>query len=178
MVRRVIFQRERANARGAGIGIHGAHGLPLPAWTQAALGANERLKLYLRALQAVAVHAEHPECETLDLTTETGVAQGDASWLRGLPATASRVDGALRIPDLQRLVRRLSNDLGVIDVNGHRMLHRLGGWQGWLTKLHGYQLASEQLRSLTRSVRAEGCDSFHLRQVSGREPVRPLTRTR
>ncbi|MFZ5520802.1 MAG: phosphate transport regulator [Pseudomonadota bacterium] len=92
----------------------GSSSLSLPAWVCAALGANDRLKLYLSVLQAAAAHADHPERAALDLSREMAAASVADDWLHDLPASASRAGTALFIPDLARLLQRLDEDLQVM----------------------------------------------------------------
>jgi len=82
----------------------GKYSLLLPARIKAALSANDRVKLYLSVLQAAAAHADHADVEPLDLSHEMAVVGERSAWLRGLAATASHVDGALQVPNLQQLV--------------------------------------------------------------------------
>jgi len=151
----------------------GQRGLMMPVWVNAALAANDRLKLYLSVLQAAVAHAEHPEREALDLGRElAALGLGSATWLHELPAGASRVGGGghgggdggaddvLLIPELDRLVAALNDDLAIMarpvleasdaDAEPHLRVHQ---WQTWLDQLHGEQLDRHQLRSLTHGKR-------------------------
>ncbi|MGZ3330223.1 MAG: hypothetical protein ACXU85_23995, partial [Xanthobacteraceae bacterium] len=74
-----------------------------PAWTKAALAANDRLKLYLTVLQAAQAHAQQPSAGLPNLKREFAAAQVDAPWLDGLPASAYLEGTTLHIPDLPRL---------------------------------------------------------------------------
>jgi uncharacterized protein Yka (UPF0111/DUF47 family) len=167
----------------------GSSTLLLPVWIKAALAANDRLKLYLTVLQAAAWHAEHPGAKPLDLGQEIASAGIEARWLSDLPASCSRVDGSLLVPDLRRLAQLLADDLGVMarpllgahrkdDDSGLRVKH----WTDWLAtvgskKDEADRLSTEQLRLLTDGKRAGkkagqeerhpgskdfGADSFHL----------------
>lgn len=159
----------------------GTSTLLLPAWINAALAANDRLKLYLTVLQAAAAHADHPEGEALDLGREMAATGVEGRWLRDLPAACVRVDGALLIPELRRLAERLGADLGVMarplleghpkgDDPGARVKH----WLEWLGSIGSSDagcesLTSQQLRSLTDGKRGHERiktgfenDSFHL----------------
>ncbi len=147
----------------------GQRGLLLPVWVKAALAANDRLKLYLTVLQAASAHAAHPTHDVLDLSQELVTAGlGAATWLHDLPAGASRIDGVLLVPDLERLVKGLREDLAIMarpvlesttdDAEPHLRVHQ---WQDWLSSLQGEQLDMAQLRSLTHGQRDEG-DSLHL----------------
>jgi len=147
----------------------GQRGLLLPVWVKAALAANDRLKLYLTVLQAASAHADHPNHDALDLTRELVAAGlGSATWLHDLPAGASRIDGVLQVPDLERLVQGLREDLAVMarpvlesttdDAEPHLRVHQ---WQDWLGALQGEQLDKSQLRNLTHGQRGDG-DSLHI----------------
>lgn len=147
----------------------GQRGLLLPVWVKAALAANDRLKLYLTVLQAASAHAAHPTHDALDLSQELVAAGlGAATWLHDLPAGASRIDGVLLVPDLERLVKGLREDLAIMarpvlesttdDAEPHLRVHQ---WQDWLGGLQGEQLDPAQLRSLTHGQRGDG-DSLHI----------------
>ncbi|WP_042301645.1 phosphate transport regulator [Paraburkholderia kururiensis] len=154
----------------------GQRSLLLPAWIQQALAANERLKLYLSVLQAAASHADHPEREALDFSAEMAAAQSDAAWLRNLPATASRVDDALLLPELPRLVKRLAEELATMarplietepdrESAANAFRARVAHWSAWLGALEGDQLTSAQLHALTSGERGgerASEDSLHL----------------
>jgi len=147
----------------------GQRGLLMPVWVKAALAANDRLKLYLTVLQAASAHADHPEQEALDLSHELDAAGlGSATWLHDLPAGASRIDGTLVVPELDRLVSSIAEDLSTMarpvleastaDAEPHLRVHH---WQDWLDTLHGEQLDKGQLHSLTHGKR-DADDSVHL----------------
>ena len=113
--------------------------LLLSVWIEAALAANDRLKLYLTVLQAAAAHAEHPESQALDLGRETAAAGVDGRWLRDLPAACSRVDGVLLVPELRQLAERLAGDIGVMarpllegQQQGEESAARVAHWLAWL----------------------------------------------
>lgn len=91
-----------------------------------------------------------------------------ATWLHELPVGASRVDGLLLVPELDRLVSALHDDLALMarpvlvacttDQEPHQRVHQ---WQDWLDALHGEQLDKAQLHALTHGQRKDG-DSLHL----------------
>jgi len=65
----------------------GQRSLLLPGWVQAALAANDRLKLYLSLLQEAARHAGDPQAAVTDWSAEfAGGVDGDGvacrSWWR------------------------------------------------------------------------------------------------
>lgn len=147
----------------------GQQGLLLPVWVKAALLANDRLKLYLTVLQAASVHADHPHHEVMDLSKELAAAGvASASWLTDLVAGASRLNDSLLVPDLERLLQCLHDDLVIMarpvlestthDAEPHL---RVKHWLDWLTNLTGEQLDATQLRSLMHGKRADG-DSLHI----------------
>lgn len=147
----------------------GQHSLLLPGWIKAALSANDRLKLYLSVLQVAFAHAEHPDRELPDLTAELVAAHVDAPWLRDMPASASLVDGTLLLPDLARLVQRLSEDLETMarpllppDDQTDTLHARVRHWLDGVDALRGERLSRAQLQSLTRGQRTNGDDSLHL----------------
>ncbi|MDE2592722.1 MAG: phosphate transport regulator [Burkholderiales bacterium] len=147
----------------------GQRGLLLPVWVKAALLANDRLKLYLTVLQAACVHAEHAHQGVMDLSRElaaAGITSG--SWLLELVAGASRIDDALLVPDLERLLQCLHDDLVIMarpvlesTTNDAEPHLRVRHWLDWLAALKGEQLDVAQLRSLTHGKRADG-DSLHI----------------
>ena len=184
----------------------GTSTLLLPAWIKSALAANDRLKLYLTVLQAAAAHAEHPEREPLDLGREIAAAGVEGRWLRDLPATCSRVDGALLVPELQRLTQRLAEDLGVMarplleaQWKDKELRPRLKHWLDWLAEMSskksgGDALTNAQLRSLTEgkrdskqngkrgrdsdsSISGHEGDSFHLLVMDLHKQLNHLTGT-
>ena len=136
----------------------------MPVWVKAALATNDRLKLYLTVLQAAAAHAEHPHQGAPDLRREL-VAAGlaSASWLLELPGGASRVNSVLLVPELERLVASLQDDLAIMarpvleftahDVEPHL---RVQHWLEWLAAMKGEKLDKSQLNSLTQGKRDEG----------------------
>jgi uncharacterized protein Yka (UPF0111/DUF47 family) len=147
----------------------GQRGLLMPVWVKAALAANDRLKVYLSVLQAAASHADHPEQEAIDLSQEMSAAGlVGTAWLHELPAGATRVDGVLLVPELDRLVTHLHDDLVTMarpvleactdDAEPHA---RVQHWQDWLDALHGEKLDPKQLNQLTRGKRG-GEDSLHI----------------
>jgi uncharacterized protein Yka (UPF0111/DUF47 family) len=147
----------------------GKDSLLLPARIKAALSANDRVKLYLSVLQAAAAHADHADVEPLDLSHEMAVVGERSAWLRGLAATASHVDGVLQVPNLQQLVKRLSDDLDVMTrplvesgTKGDPLHERLEHWRGWLAALSGEKISHEQMQMLMRGQRSHGADSLHL----------------
>ncbi|MBV8273483.1 MAG: phosphate transport regulator [Cupriavidus sp.] len=145
----------------------GKRSLLMPAWIHAALASNDRLKLFLSVVQAAVAHAEHPGRQALDLAPEMGAAQGDAAWLSEMPATAMQVDGAVRIPNLQRFARRAGEELGVmarpvLEAQDSAPRERVQYWLAWLGKIEGDRLTREQLHALTAGTRANGDDSLHL----------------
>ena len=146
----------------------GQHRLMLPAWVKAALSANDRLKVYLTALQSASSHAAHPHRDVPDLSKEIAAAGLNTAWLHDLAAVARRVDEDLYIPDLPRLIKAIEDDLATMarpvlettpdgeEPHG-RTQHRLE----WLGALAKDRLNIEQIEALTHGRRGEG-DSLHL----------------
>lgn len=147
----------------------GQDSLLLPARIKAALLANDRVKLYLSVLQAAAVHADHADVEPLDLSQEMTAVGERSAWLQNLAATASHVDGVLQVPNLQQLVKRLSDDLGLMarplvesGIKGDPLCERFEHWLGWLAALGGEKITHEQMQTLMQGQRSHGADSLHL----------------
>lgn len=140
-----------------------------PAWTKAALAANDRLKLYLTVLQGAQAHAEQPSTAPLNLKREFAAAQIDAPWLDDVPASAYLEGTTLHVPDLPRLKEKLRDDLRVMarplgddGEPAHRALMvRAGNWTDWLGQQTGDTLTPSEITALTSGSR-HGDDSFHL----------------
>lgn len=140
-----------------------------PAWINAALAANDRLKLYLTVLQAAQAHAEQPNLAPLDLTPEFAAARLGAAWLKDLPGTAYREGKTLHLPDFLRLAALLREDLrimarplvegGIAAESG--LDSRVEHWCVWLDALPDDALEAVQLKALTSGKRGAE-DSFHL----------------
>jgi len=150
----------------------GQGSLLLPTRVNAALRANDRLKLYLTVLQAAAGHAAAPEHAAIDLAREIAAAdvgsRDESTWLRELPASASLQGDQLHLPDLARLRQRLADELGAMarpvldDPDTEPALAaRVAHWQAFLGALVGSELATEALARLTHGRRDNG-DSLHL----------------
>jgi uncharacterized protein Yka (UPF0111/DUF47 family) len=143
-----------------------------PARLRAALKANDRLKLYLTVLQAALAHARAPREAALDFTHEIAAADIGArdagDWLHDLPASASLQGDALHVPELQRLIGRLHEDLATMArplVEGPdtdaALAARVTRWQAELATLSGSSLRAEVLSALTQGQRERG-DSLHI----------------
>jgi len=140
-----------------------------PAWTKAALAANDRLKLYLTVLQAAETHAAHPSRAPLRLKQELAAAGNDAGWLSDLPATAYLEGSDLHIPDLGHLLGKLTDDIQVMarpmegdaEAAHKALLLRAAEWQAWLGAQKGDALTPAQIKALTSGDR-HGEDSFHI----------------
>ncbi len=146
----------------------GQRRLMLPAWVKAALAANDRLKVYLTVLQAAAEHAAHPKRELPDLTKEIATAGLVASFLHDAVVAATQIDENLLIPDLERLVKGLADDLGtmarpVLETTpaGSEAHARVEHWLALLGELPADRLSEQQLEGLTHGRRG-GSDSLHL----------------
>jgi uncharacterized protein Yka (UPF0111/DUF47 family) len=149
----------------------GQSSLLMPAWVQAALLANDRLKLYLSMVQSAAQHAGSPENPPEDWGRE--IAQSglhDATWLQDLVKTSYFDDQMLILPQLGQLLGSLSSDLSLMarpladgGHGGHPDL--VARRDLWLRKLHvmeeGEGLGPQALADLTRGDRTHG-DSFHI----------------
>jgi uncharacterized protein Yka (UPF0111/DUF47 family) len=157
----------------------GEHRLMLPAWVKAALGANDRLKVYLTVVQAASSHTRHPDREVPDLVTEIAEAGLDPAWLHEAAAGARRVDHELLMPDMPRLLKGLAEDLMILarpvleSIPAGAQPHgRVQHWLDWLGALSTDRLSDKQVEELTEGRRG-GADSLHLlvmdlhKQVNG-----------
>ena len=153
-----------------------------PAWTKAALAANDRLKLYLTVLQAAQAHAQQPSAGLPNLKREFAAAGVDAPWLDGVPASAYLEGTTLHIPDLPRLKEKLRDDLRVmarpLDDGSepvHRaLLARVDHWSDWLDRQLASTLAPPQIAALTSGSR-RGDDSFHVLVMDLHKALNRLT---
>ena len=155
-----------------------------PAWTKAALAANDRLKLYLTVLQAAQAHAEQPSIAPANLKREFAAARVDASWLDGLPASAFVEGAALHIPELPRLKEKLRDDLRVMarplddaaEPTNRALMARVDHWSNWLDQQLGNTLSPSQITALTSGSR-HGDDSFHILVMDLHKALNHLTAT-
>lgn len=152
----------------AAVAVLGQQELLLPARVKAALQSNDRLKVYLTVIQASREHALRPDREALDLSQEMAVAGLVDNWLRDMPSTAAKAGNILVLPELERLTRRLSEDLEVMarPVLEHapdheRFEQRVSYWLDWLAQIKGERLNDVQVRDLTHGNRRVG-DSLHI----------------
>ncbi|MDE2433293.1 MAG: phosphate transport regulator [Burkholderiales bacterium] len=146
----------------------GGSSLLMPSWIKASLAANDRLKLYLTALQAAADHADNPDHTALDLQREMRAADVADEWLHDMPASATRAGSDLFLPDLERLTQRLADDLLTMArplLAVHHLQHdlsgRVGHWQSWLHSIKGDKLSDDVLTSLTHGRHGRD-DSVHV----------------
>jgi uncharacterized protein Yka (UPF0111/DUF47 family) len=150
----------------------GVGSLLAPTLLKAALAANDRLKLYLTVLQVAAAQARHPDRSAPDLRPDIAAARVVerplASWLQGLPATASLEGEALRLPDWPRLAALLREDLQrmarpVVEGDGPEpeLVRRVAGWRARLDAQAGGLLDPAQVDALTHGQHTRG-DSLHL----------------
>ncbi|WP_253448973.1 hypothetical protein [Halomonas sp. Y3] len=138
-----------------------------PAWITAALGANDRLKVYLSLLQAARAHADDPTAPPLDLSGELAAIRIGSPWFKDLPASAFRTGRLVNIPELPRLAALLREDLLIMarpfieSANHVELSARTVHWSDWLASLGDDTLDDHQLQALTSGKRANG-DSFHI----------------
>lgn len=141
-----------------------------PAWTRAALAANDRLKLYLTVLQTAQSHAAQPAVAPLNLTKELAAAHvADAAWLGELPTSSYAEGSVLHVPGLARLRDKLRADLELMarplqgdpDPLRQALIQRTGQWTQWLDAQSGDTLSREQIKELASGNRQEK-DSFHI----------------
>ena len=134
-----------------------------PARVRAALAANDRLKLYLSALQAAQAHAMGGESQVVDLSHEFAAVGVKAPWLLELPSSAFRDGSRLNIPDLPRLRSSILVDLRIMGrpVAGDPSLDgRIDHWCAWLEQLQPDTLSAGDIQALTSGKRGKD-DSLH-----------------
>lgn len=143
-----------------------------PAQVRLALKANDRLKLYLTVLQTAVGHAHAPHAVAVDLGRDIAAtdisSREEVAWLNDLPATASLEGKEVRVPELQRLSTRLSEDLEMMAkpvVEGEdadkKLAKRVEHWQEYLANLTSPLLDEGILSSLMHGQRDRG-DSLHI----------------
>ena len=146
----------------------GHHKLMLPSWVRAALGANDRLKVYLTVLQAASAHASQPKRALPELAHEIAAAGLAHAWLHDVVAAAREIDDEFLLPDLPRLVGCMTDDLSKMArpllesiPADHSLQDRVSRWIGWLAALPTDRLTREHIDALTNGRRG-GKDSLHL----------------
>ncbi|MDO9197700.1 MAG: phosphate transport regulator [Rhodoferax sp.] len=149
----------------------GQQSLLMPAWVQAALLANDRLKLYLTMLQSAAQHAGSPEAPMADWGRELAQAGlHESGWLQDLVKTAYFDDRTLIIPQLGQLLDALAADLSIMarplcDGGRESPPDLAVRRDKWLQQFHAMEddegLTRESLAELTHGNRKVG-DSFHI----------------
>ena len=154
-----------------------------PAWTKAALAANDRLKLYLTILQMAQVHAEQPSSIHIGLMRELTLAPDeDRSWLGDVPVSAYLDGTVLHIPDLRRLLEKLREDLNLMarplredpDPGRQGLIRRVESWSDWLDQQVGDTLLPAQMTALSSGNR-HGDDSFHILVMDLHKALNRLT---
>jgi uncharacterized protein Yka (UPF0111/DUF47 family) len=139
-----------------------------PMLLRSALVANDRLKFVLTAIQAACAHARHPDEPAMRLEADYAAARMDASWLLELPAKAVLEGARVRIPELQRVLAMLAEDIGVMarpvasSAGPDRaLLARVDSWTQTLHAMRGVTLSDSELLRLTGGDR-KGEDTFHI----------------
>ena len=145
----------------------GQRSLLVPAWIKAALGANDRLKLYLTTLQAAVQHAEQPARAPIDLARERAAAGVHAAWLHEFVLAAERRRDGYFAPQVPRLCESLAADLQVMArplaeaQPDAPVLKRLQTWTDWLREHKDGTLPAADVERIERGSRGKG-DSVHL----------------
>lgn len=143
--------------------------LLLPARIKAALGANDRLKFALTALQAAAAHAADGAVPPVDLRRDYAAAHVNAPWMLEMQEAAWSEGGKLHLPDLPRLGKLLGEDIrlmarpleGSADADHKAQTARVDHWCDWLDRLDAGVLDDAQMVALTGGKRG-GSDTFHI----------------
>src|SRR5258707_3647686 len=139
----------------------------LPARVAEGLAANDRAKVGLSALQAVAKQATHPAEEPDDLSAECAAAGVDAAAIRSMMAAARETSpGRIAAPGLAKLVRSLFEDVGAMvaavtagdEAAGSMADNRLSALR---TRLSAEFDEIEVARIIELSALLGGADSLH-----------------
>ena len=85
-----------------------------PALLKSALAANDRLKFTLTAVQAAAAHALRPDSPRVSLEADHAAAHMNAPWLLDAVEKSWAADGEIHIPDLDRILQQLAEDIAVM----------------------------------------------------------------
>lgn len=147
----------------------GQHSLLLPARIKAALAANDRLKACLSVLQCALAHAQQPENGLPRLDAELSAAGIDQPWLRDMPASAALLDGACVLPQCERLMATLAQDLETmckpLDDTGPEddaLRDRAGRWRAWFGNFRGERVTPLQVSKLVSGERTADGEHFHV----------------
>lgn len=141
-----------------------AGSLLLPALLRAALGANDRLKLYFTALQAAVRHAQAPAEAPSDLAAEKAAASVQAAWIDELVMTTMLDGSAYRTPTLARLRQAMRQDLAAMAVplaQDAALAQRVARADAWLASLDDDVLQAPSVRRMVDGDRA-AADSVHV----------------
>jgi uncharacterized protein Yka (UPF0111/DUF47 family) len=144
------------------------HGeLILPSLIAKGLAANDRAKVRLSVLQAMARHALHPAEEPIDLSAECRAAGVDAVAVRLLIAESAYSNGKITAPGVAKLVELLRTDVQAMieavaagdAAAGKRAAERWAVNQAAATVEHD-EISPDQITALASATGANG-DSLH-----------------
>jgi uncharacterized protein Yka (UPF0111/DUF47 family) len=141
-----------------------AGSLLLPGLLGSALAANDRLKLYLTALQAAVRRGAVPAEPAIDLSREKAAAGVQAAWVDELVLTTMREGDGYHTPAFARLLEALQADLAamIAPLAGDAALaSRVAERIAWLKSLEPDSLAASSVHRIVHGDRAQG-DSVHL----------------
>ena len=106
-----------------------------------------------------------------------------AFWLLELPAGAGHANGAVLVPDMERLIASLREDLAVmarpvLESTAHdaKPYLRVQHWLNQLAAMKGEKIDNAGLDSLTQGKRGEG-DSVHLLIMDLHKQINQLAKT-
>jgi hypothetical protein len=151
-------------SKGRAVGTLSAGSPLLPGLLRSALGAGDRLKLYLTVLQAAIRRAAAPGEPPPDLSREKAVAGVQAVWIDEILLT-TMLDGArYRASALGRLLEAIGADLAAMIAplaTDATLAGRVGQCTAWLRSLGGEALEPQAVHRIVHGDRSEG-DSVHL----------------
>jgi uncharacterized protein Yka (UPF0111/DUF47 family) len=135
-----------------------------PALLRSALAANDRLKLYLTALQAAVRRAAAPAEPVVDLSREKAAAGVQAAWVDELVLTTVLDGDRYHTPAFAQLVQAIDADLAAMlaPLGAEAALARqVADCRAWLKSLEADSLAPSSVRRIVHGDRAQG-GSVHI----------------
>ena len=140
-----------------------------PALLKSALAANDRLKFTLTAVQAAAAHALRPDSPRVSLEADHAAAHMNAPWLLDAVEKSWAADGEIHIPDLDRILQQLAEDIAVMarpltgggGAPGGPLAERTQAWRQRLSAMRRDALAPPDVERLAGGDR-RGEDTLHI----------------
>ncbi|HVN44402.1 MAG TPA: hypothetical protein VMT66_04045 [Steroidobacteraceae bacterium] len=148
----------------------GERALLLPRALEAALAANDRLKVCFSLLQAAERHADHPEEPVPDFVAERQAAGMDGALGFNIADSRREPNGELHLPGASALRRQLLNDLAAmqapLSLAAHGQAAELGtraqSLEAQLPAFPDDLIPRGTIAAIARADRDSGGDSLHL----------------